>query len=185
MNKLSFLILLIAVTFAACNSKTEKATVENTATTPSKSKVTATKPAVEEGGVAWVSLTEAENMAKKSKRNVLVDVYTPWCGPCKMLDRTTFKDPGVVEILNNNFYPVKFNAEGPDPITFKGKEWSNPNFNPQKTRGRNAQHQLSPFFKVRGYPTMVVMNENMEIIEKITGFKTADQLKEILAKYDA
>ena len=135
MNRLSFAVLALALVLTACKN--------NGASVAAKEPASTTE-------VTWFSLTDAESMAKESKRKVLVDVYTPWCGPCKMLDKTTFKDPGVIKILNNDFHAVKFNAEGPDPITFQGKEYSNPNFNPNKTRGRNAVHQLSPFFAVRG-----------------------------------
>jgi len=170
MSRLSFIILGLGLLFTSCKNNGASVAANETISTTE---------------VTWLTLTDAESKAKKQKKNVFVDVYTPWCGPCKMLDKRTFIDPDVINLLNENFYSVKFNAEGPDPIQFQGKEYKNPKFNPAKTRGRNAQHELAPFFAVRGYPTMVVMDENMKIVEKITGFKTAEQLKEILAKYAA
>lgn len=131
----------------------------------------------------WVKMDKVESLVKKRPKKILVDVYTPWCGPCKMMDAKTFTDAEVINQIGKNFYPVKFNAEGPDPINFKGKEYKNPLFNPNKTRGRNSPHQLSSFFAVRGYPTLVVMDENMNIIDKIVGYKDATQLKAALSKY--
>lgn len=124
----------------------------------------------------WVKLDDVEALVEKEPRKVIVDVYTPWCGPCKMMDQRTFKDPEVIQKLGKEYYPVKFNAEGPDPVTFKGKEYSNPNYNPARAKTRNAKHQLTPFFSVRGYPSLVILNEEMEIQDKIVGFKTAEQL---------
>ena len=43
-----------------------------------------------------------------------MDIYTDWCGPCKLMDKNTFQNPDVAQYLNNNFYAVKFNAEGPN-----------------------------------------------------------------------
>jgi len=63
-----------------------------------------------------------------------------------------------------------------------GKEYANPKFKPNK-RGRNAPHQLSSFFAVRGYPSLVILDENMKIIDKIVGYKTPEQLKVALEKY--
>lgn len=140
-------------------------------------------PAGGEAEMPWVKLDKVESLVKAEKKKVLVDVYTSWCGPCKMMDRMTFTNQEVVDAVSKSFYPVKYNAEGPDKFTFMGKEYGNPNFDPKKTRGRNARHELASYFAVRGYPTMVVMDENMKIIDKIVGFQKPDQLLASLKKH--
>ena len=120
-------------------------------------------------------------MAKNPKK-ILVDVYTSWCGPCKMMDKNTFTDAMIIKQVSKNFHAVKFNAEGPDPIKFQGKEYSNPNYKPN-VRGRNGRHQLSSFFQVPGYPTLVVMDEKMQILGQIVGYKQPQQLSAELARY--
>ena len=132
--------------------------------------------------IPWAKMGEVEALVKKKPKKILVDVYTPWCGPCKMMDRKTFPDAEITNLIAKNFHAVKFNAEGPDPITFQGKEYTNPRYQPNK-RGRNGVHQLSSFFAVRGYPSLVILDENMNIIDKIVGYKTPPQLKQALAKH--
>lgn len=127
------------------------------------------------GDLSWLGMGDVEAKVKSSKRKVIVDVYTDWCGPCKMMDARTFVDPAVQKVLNDKFYPVKFNAEGPNSITFQGKNWDNAGHDPNK-KGRNSQHQLASFFQVPGYPTLVVLDENFNILKKIVGFKTPEQL---------
>jgi len=94
-------------------------------------------------GIKWVTIEEAQALAKKAPKPLFVDVYTSWCGPCKMLDRNTFSDPRVADYVNKHFYAVKFNAESGDPVTFKGQKLVNPDFNPANTGGRNGTHQLT------------------------------------------
>ncbi len=132
--------------------------------------------------IHWVNLEEAEAMTKVKPRKVLVDVYTSWCGPCKMLDKMTFSDQAFIDHVGKNYYSVKFNAESPDAVKFAGKEYANPNFDPNKSpRGRNSPHQLTQeFFQVRGYPTIVVLDENLAVKDKHVGFKQANQLLPLL-----
>lgn len=133
--------------------------------------------------VTWVDIATAEKKVKGSGKKVIVDVYTQWCGPCKMMDRNTFTDPDVIKLMNTNFYSVKFDAEGNQTETFQGKEYGNPNWNPAKAKRRNSRHELSPFFGVRGYPAMVIMDEEMNILDKLVGYKNPQQFQEALAKY--
>ena len=134
------------------------------------------------GQMPWSGLGEVEGLMKKEPRKIVVDVYTPWCGPCKMMDRNTFSNPEIISLMGDNFYPVKFNAEGPDPITYLGKEYANPQFDPNR-RGRNAKHQLAALFPVRGYPSLIVMDEEYKIIGTIVGYRNPEQLKADLAPY--
>mgnify|MGYP000536572778 FL=1 len=66
--------------------------------------------------INWVSLEEAVELQKKNPKKIIMDVYTSWCGPCKMLDRNTFQNKDVAAYINKNYYAVKFNAEGQEEI---------------------------------------------------------------------
>lgn len=131
------------------------------------------------GDIEFVRLSDLEAKLKEEKRKVIVDVFTDWCGPCKMMDKRTFTDKDIQNIIKEKFYMVKFNAEGSYDIDFKGRTWTNPKFMPNK-RGRNAQHELGSFFKVRGYPTLAVLDENLVVVDKIVGFLKPAQLMEKL-----
>ena len=77
------------------------------------------------GSINWLTLEEADSLYKIKKRPIFIDVYTDWCGWCKRMDASTFKDPNIAGYLNANFYPVKLNAETRDTITFNGKTYTN------------------------------------------------------------
>ena len=88
--------------------------------------------------IKWISLEDAVYLQQTEPRNIIIDVYTNWCGPCKKLDRETFGNEDLIKYVNENYYAVKFNAEGNEKIEFQGYEFSNPNFDPAKTRRRNS-----------------------------------------------
>ena len=167
----NLLLIFLTLGLFACSSSSSKETANTEVKEPENY--------VE---IPWATMGNIESLVTKKPRKTIVDVYTPWCGPCKMMDKNTFTNPEIINQIGKNFYAVKFNAEGPDPIKFMGKDYANPQFKPNK-RGRNAPHQLSGFFSVRGYPTLVVLDENMQIIDKIVGYKTPEQLKVDLAKH--
>ena len=106
----------------------------------------------------------------------MVDAYTIWCGPCKMLDRNTFQNDDVAAYINANFYAVKFNAEGNEKVFYKNKSFENPRYQPGKT-GRNSQHELAQAFGIGAYPTILFLDENGDAIVPLPGYKTPQQLE--------
>ncbi len=134
--------------------------------------------------INWLTIEEAQAQAKKVPKPLMIDVYTTWCGPCKMLDARTFSDPRLAEYVNRNFYPVKFNAESGTPVTFKGRKFENPEFNPGQVGGRNGTHQLTLEI-ARGergiaYPTVVYMDSDLNVLAPVQGYLTPDQMEPIL-----
>lgn len=127
--------------------------------------------------INWVTLEEASKLQEKEPRKIIMDMYTNWCGPCKLLDKMTFHNKDVVDYINKNYYAVKFNAEGNDVVNFKGKTYTNPGFNPAKANRRNTSHQLASYFSIRAYPTIVFLDEKGEFIAPISGYKQPQQLE--------
>lgn len=121
----------------------------------------------------WLSIEEASNIGGSSNnKKFLVDVYTDWCGWCKVMDKKTFTDPALIKYLNQNFHVVKFNAEQKEAVSFKGKTY---NWEPMGRNGVNSlgiellQGRLS-------YPTLVYLNEKLEPISISPGYKKPEEL---------
>src|SRR5688572_33238081 len=91
----------------------------------------------DEGTVKWITFEEAIKKSKTEKRAIFVDVYTDWCGWCKVMDKNTFSDPQVAKILNDKFYAVKFDAEQREDVVFNGHTFK---FVPS---GNKGYHELA------------------------------------------
>lgn len=126
--------------------------------------------------INWISFNEALEAQKITPKKIMVDAYTIWCGPCKMLDKNTFQNADVANYVNENFYAVKFNAEGNEKVTYKDQAFGNPNFQPGKT-GRNSQHELASAFGIGAYPTILFLDEQGEAIVPLPGYKSPQQLE--------
>jgi thioredoxin-related protein len=125
--------------------------------------------------IKWMSLDEALAKQKKNAKPIFMDVYTDWCGPCKYLDANTFQDESIANYVNDNYYPVKFNAEGNSSVTYKGKTYTNPGFEPNR-KGRGAAHEFTKFLEVQGYPSMYIIDKSGNLKSPIVGYQTPDQL---------
>jgi len=126
--------------------------------------------------INWMTMDQALAAQKKEPKKIFMDVYTTWCGPCKMLDRNTFSDKNVIEYINKNYYAVKFNAEGKETVNYQDFAYTNPNYRPER-KGRNAQHLFAHALKVNAYPTLVFFKENGDLIQAVPGYRTPPQLE--------
>ncbi|HRI01804.1 MAG TPA: thioredoxin family protein [Saprospiraceae bacterium] len=125
--------------------------------------------------INWLTWEQAQELMKITKKKMLVDLYTEWCTMCKKMDYSTFKDPEVIKYLNQNFYVVKFNAEDRDNIFFKDRIYK---FIPKGSRG---YHELAVEI-ANGqlfYPTIVFIDEDLNIVQPIPGYQDADSFEMI------
>lgn len=129
--------------------------------------------------IKWMTIDEALAAQKKKAKPIFMDVYTDWCGPCKMLDKNTFQDASVASYINENYYAVKFNAEGNSVVNYKGKKYTNPQYVAGRN-GRNAVHEFTLFLKVQAYPSMMIFDPKGEIKAPIVGYHTPQELLEVL-----
>ena len=126
--------------------------------------------------VKWYTFTEAVKLNEKEPRKILIDVYTDWCHWCKVMDDQTFSDAAIAEILNEKYYPVKFNAERTDEVVFQGRTFKNTG------EGRRPPHELAVAM-LNGklsYPSIVFMNEKNQLITAVPGFQKPDQMEPLL-----
>lgn len=162
MKRFNF-ILLTTLAIVAFTSFTYKA--ESTKTT---------KPFASDK-IAWLTWEEAIEMNEKAPRKIVVDIYTEWCGWCKRMDASTFANPDIADYVNANYYAVKFDAEQKEDIIFKGKAYS------FVANGKRGYHELAAEITggMLSYPTTVFLDEELNVIQAIKGYKDASSFEQI------
>ena len=119
--------------------------------------------------INWLTWEEAvqRSLTDANPKKMFVDVYTDWCGWCKKMDKDTFQNPQVSAYMQENFYMVKLDAEGKDPIEYQGKTFK---FVPS---GRRGYHELAAAL-LQGkmsYPTVVFLDENLNMLSPVPGYQ--------------
>ena len=102
----------------------------------------------DEGPFRDLSLDRARQSATDGgKRFVLVDFYTVWCGPCKKLDETTWKDQEVRDWLSKEAVCLKVDAEKDEPLADK--------------------------YRINVYPTVLLLRPDGAEIDRLVGYRDA------------
>lgn len=124
--------------------------------------------------INWLTFDELQVAMKKEPRKVYVDVYTDWCGWCKVMDKKTFSNPEVIRYMNEKFYAVKFNAERKDTIRFMGKSYY---FDPQYKANTLAVELMQGKMS---YPTSIFTEDNFMNPQPVPGFLEVPKIEMIL-----
>jgi thiol-disulfide isomerase/thioredoxin len=94
--------------------------------------------------------------AKDEGKLVFIDFYTTWCGPCKELDKTTWRDAGVGKLVGEKAVALKLDAEK------EGKD--------QAKR-----------YKIDAYPTLLLLKPDGMEVDRIVGFREPAKFTEEFA----
>ena len=104
--------------------------------------------------IQWHSFNAGMARGKFEKKKVFIHFYADWCAACKVMENSTFKDPVVIASLNEDFIPIKVDAD--------------------------REVQTASMFRVKGLPDNWFIAEDGEIIGHRPGLIPPDQLKNLL-----
>lgn len=136
-------------------------------------------PAATTEGIEWLDFETAIDRNQLEKKFIFIDMYTDWCGWCKKMDASTFKQPAVVDFMKENFYAVKMNPEAKEAIAYKEVLYESKQYN-GKAYNELAVNLLAGKMS---FPSFVVLNKREVKRGVIVGYQTETQLISALKRY--
>lgn len=130
--------------------------------------------------IDWLSFEEAMEKNEKEPKPILIDIYTDWCGWCKRMDNTTYKNEVIIKYINKNYYPVKLNGEDRNDISFEGKTFA------YKSQGRRGYHELAAAL-MKGnlsYPSTAFLNKDKQLLQNVPGYMAEKKFEIVLAFFN-
>ena len=133
--------------------------------------------------IDWIPLEKAKKYSKKYNKNILIFFYKDHCPYCEEMKKKTLNDITVINLINNNFFPVKIDSRTKDTIYYNGIKYSNQQPISDGSTWRHDFYAEVATFNRQGEdmvttPTIALFNNKFE---KITIFP-GKQPKELLLR---
>jgi len=161
--KVKNFLLLLFLSFSVISFAQTKEAIEKT---PSK--------------ILWLTLAEAQEKSAEAPRKIMLFMHTNWCIWCKKMEESTFVNEDIADYINRNYYPVKFDAEADQAISFNSKTY---NFQEMKPRG--GVHELA--VELMGgkvtYPTIAFLNKNWKLIQSIPNYQSEGKFEKVITYF--
>lgn len=130
------------------------------------------------------TFSDLETSMKKVPKPVIIHLYTDWCSVCKMEKYTLNKDQETVDLINENFYMINFEAEKTkEKIQFQGREFS------YLPNGNSGIHELALALSKNKnqpvYPLWIVLDKDQKLMYYHEGLITPEVMKQKLLEISA
>jgi thioredoxin-related protein len=119
--------------------------------------------------------SQLDSLQETATKKVVVFVYTDWCSYCEKMKAVTFSNDSVKNLLNNNYYFIKLNAEQKEDITI-----ANITYKYKSTGINTGIHELAKIIGTQNgklsYPSTIILNSNFNIMDQYNQYLNYTQL---------
>ena len=112
----------------------------------------------------WHELLE---LAKQQNKYIFVDLYTTWCGPCKLMDKEVYSNEKIGVLFNEKYIAVKVQMDS----TANDNEFVMAWYKEAKALGKREN--------VEAFPTLLFYSPNGQLIFKSVGYRSPTSINKL------
>ncbi|QXU48966.1 thiol:disulfide interchange protein [Chryseobacterium sp. D764] len=130
------------------------------------------------------TFSDLEIQQKENPKPVVIHLYTDWCAVCKIESYRLNKDKELVNMINDHFYFVNFEAEKTkEKIHFQNQEFE------YLQNGNSGIHELALALSKNKnqpvYPLWVFLDKHQNLVYYQEGQMTPEKMKQKLLEISA
>jgi uncharacterized protein YyaL (SSP411 family) len=104
--------------------------------------------------INWYTFEKGTALGETTEKKIFLHFYADWCAACMKMAKETFRDESVASYLNENYIPIKVDAD--------------------------REKKTASTYKVENLPLTWFVAENRQNIGFLTGFVSPDRLIKLL-----
>lgn len=104
--------------------------------------------------INWYTFEKGTALGETTGKKIFLYFYADWCVPCLKMAKETFKDKSVISYLNENYIPIKVDAD--------------------------RDKKRASAYKVENLPFTFFLAKNNQNIGSLKGYVSADMLIKLL-----
>ena len=94
--------------------------------------------------ISWQKFDRGMEMAKEQNKNIFLYFHAKWCSYCIKMEKSTFKNPMVIDYINKNFISIKVDSD--------------------------REQKISAAYNVRGLPSLWFLKSDHTKISNLPGY---------------
>lgn len=126
--------------------------------------------------VDWLTFEQLEDSLAQTPKKIFIDFYTDWCRYCRKMDKAVFTQSKVIQLLNEDYYAIRFDAETEEAVIFSGRTF----INNQIGKTRTPLHQIAQLLALQKgqftAPTLVILDADFRVKKRYFEYLSGREL---------
>ena len=117
----------------------------------------------------WNTWNKGYELSQEENKPLVIFIHASWCHQCQRFNDKTYNNEEIIQLINKDYIPVKFDIEAKEKYLFQGEEIS----------GKELLSSISKV-EIRGIPTTLFWKPGSKKVKPVVGLKDPQEMKKLL-----
>lgn len=131
--------------------------------------------------INWITFEQlSDSLTYNPGKKILISFHAEWCVYCRKMANEVYTKPEIIQLINQQYYAVSFDAEYTESVHFDGQEF----VNNQQTRRRKGFHELALLLAGRNgqvtLPATLILDAEFNVLSRHFEYLSPQKLISLL-----